>query len=216
MLKLAQSLISCNLFLIFPSLKAPFTIRHALISSCNTSLFSTNLIQDLLCRPFTLPILPSQITPSNPPPASPAYPPRLPRPADEADNQRGAGEAHDGRTAPHPATSGVQRVPHGGAHELAAEDGEHEGRVHAVAGLGLDGEDRRAVGDLRCLLAEVERDGLDDGPGDRGAADEGADQRADQDVAQAEDDAVEGREAVDDVAGVEGPEEHGADADEGE
>lgn len=74
---------------------------------------------------------------------------------------------------------GVQRIACCCAHELPAEDGEHERGVDAVAGLGLNGVYGGAVGDLRRLLPEVDAEGLDDWASDGGAADEGTDEGAD-------------------------------------
>ena len=107
-------------------------------------------------------------------------------------------------------------VPRGGAHELAAEHTDHVGGIDAIAGLWLDGVDIAAVGDLAGLQAEIDREGLDDGAGDGEGAGVGADEDAEEAEEFAEDDGEEGHEAVDDEAGVQGPEAHGADADEGE
>jgi len=69
---------------------------------------------------------------------------------------------------------------------------------------------------LGSLEAEVDRESLDDGAGNGAGAGVGADDDADEAVDEPEHDAQLGHEAVDDGFGVEGPEQHGGDADEGE
>lgn len=107
-------------------------------------------------------------------------------------------------------------IARGRAHELAAENTDHVRGIDAIAGLGLDGVDVAAVGDLAGLQAEVDGEGLDDGAGDGEGAGVGADEDAGEAEQLAEDDGEERDVLVDDEARVEGAEAHSEDADEGE
>lgn len=118
-------------------------------------------------------------------------------------------------SAPPPTPLGVQPVTHGGASQLACKGGNHVRRVDPVAGLGVDGEDGGAVGDLGGLHANIDAHGLENGAGDGEGADTGPHDDASQDDELGADDGEERDEAVDDAA-VEGCYDDGYDGEERE
>nr|POF04223.1 hypothetical protein CFP56_21978 [Quercus suber] len=150
------------------------------------------------------------------PAAVPANPALLPRPADGAEQERHADAPHAVAAARDPAAARVEVGADGGAGELAEEGEDHEGRVDAVAALGLDGVDGRAVGDLRRLHAKVAEEGLQDRSGDREGARVRAEGDADEGPEHAEHDAEEWHKPVDDDAGVDGTTDHAGDPDQRE
>lgn len=104
-----------------------------------------------------------------------------------------------------------------GADQLAQIQHADEGGVDAVAHVGGDGVETHSVRDLFNHEACVEEEGLEDGAGDVVAADEGAEDDAGEGGGGADEHAEEGlAERGDDVAGVDGAEDHGGGADEAE
>lgn len=150
------------------------------------------------------------------PAATPPNPAALVRAASDTQDKRQRHEADAETAARDPAASRVELGPSRRAGHLAHEREQHERGVDAVAALGLDGVDCRAVGGLGDLETCVERKRLDDGPHHRVRAGVRAEGNADAEHQAAGDARERGRKRLDDVLGVERPHDDAGDADQRE